>query len=344
MPEVVADKEKKSSIPAVMSGVHKAALWLLSVEQELAVEVLAHLDEEDIRRLKEEVRKLGRPTPQELARVHDEFQSKLGEGQYQPLQLRGSMDYLADLTTKALGAAKAEKILSTEADTGTGVNLSKANVDMVAALLSEQHPQIIAAVLANVDPYRGSEILNRIPDEIRKEVVTRVATLSRVPREALAQAERVLSAGLTVTTDEEAGLNGISIAASLLNQLDPEYAAEVLEGMSATSEEMVTRIRRAMFTFEDLVKIDRRGLQTLLREVDSDQLLIALKTASIQLKEKVLASLSKRAAEMLREDLEVMGSVRLSDVETAQQSIVETALRLRSEGRLAIAGQGEDYV
>jgi flagellar motor switch protein FliG len=173
-------------------------------------------------------------------------------------------------------------------------------------------------------------------------VVGRVAKLSRVPRQVLDAAERVLSAGLPTSRDADREVDGIRTAAQLLNHLEAEMADDILDGLESETDTIAQDIRQAMFTFEDLSALDRRGFATLLKEVQSDQLLVALKTASNDLKDKVFSSLSKRAAEMLKDDLEVMRPVRLAEVQEAQQAIVSVALQLKNEGKLVIAGAGGD--
>jgi flagellar motor switch protein FliG len=209
-------------------------------------------------------------------------------------------------------------------------------------MLKSEHPQIISAVLGNIDPTRSAEIIKRLPENIRRDVVGRVAKLSRVPRQVLDAAERVLSAGLPTSRDADREVDGIRTAAQLLNHLEAEMADDILDGLESETDTIAQDIRQAMFTFEDLSALDRRGFATLLKEVQSDQLLVALKTASNDLKDKVFSSLSKRAAEMLKDDLEVMRPVRLAEVQEAQQAIVSVALQLKNEGKLVIAGAGGD--
>lgn len=326
-----ASKEAGASAGAV-----KAALWVLSAEEDLAVDTLANLDENEIRRLYEVVRHLGETTSEQLDAVHQEFRTQLKPG---VLHLRGSQTYLSKLTTRALGEQKATRLLTVRSiQTDPTESLERADLDILAPVLAAEHPQIIAAVLASLDSHRAAEILPRLPEGIRGEVVRRMTQLAKVPRSALAEVERVLAAGLPVSSDGEADVDGMRQAALILNQLEAPIAESVLAALK--SEELTGNLRRAMFTFDDLAQLDKRAFQVLLKEVPSEQLLTALKTANEKIREQVFASLSKRAAEMLKDDLEVLGPVRLADVEQAQQAIVDQALRLRNEGKLAIAGGG----
>jgi len=327
-------------------GPVKAALWVLSVDEKLAVDILRHLDDAEIAQLADTARALGRTTPEQLAGIHIEFRKIL---ELQPLHLKGSMEYLGRLAHEALGENKAAQFFTSEDSPefeGRGASstsvLNDADLDVLASLRGREHPQIIAAVLANLDEKRSSAVLGRLREEQTTDVLYRIANMKEVPAEALSTAEKILSAGLPEKATSEAEIDGVRVAAMLLNQIDTEAAANILDTIASESDDLATEIRRAMFTFEDLRAVDRRAFQTLLKEVQSDQLLLALKTASEELQEKIFSSLSKRAAAMLKDDLEVMGPARLSDVESAQQQIVSVALQLQSEGRITIAGQGSD--
>lgn len=321
------------------TGPVKAALWLLSVEEDLAIEILPFLDDTDLALLAATVGSLGRTNPEQLRSIHSEFSRVLSEDN---LQLKGSAEYLTKLAEKAFGEDKAKRLFKSDGSEGAG--LSSADIDVLSTVIRGEHPQIIAAVLAHLDPEKAAEVLNRLPDITRHDVMFRIAKLSRVPQSALDRAERILSAGLPATDDADNKIDGVKAAARLLNQMEAEAAEDILESMESETDTTANDIRQAMFTFEDLEQLDRRGFQTLLKEVQSDQLMVALKTASDSVREKVFGALSKRAAEMLREDLEVMPPVRLQDVQEAQQTVVSVALRLKSDGRLAISGSGEDFV
>ena len=338
------DKDLEIKIP----GPTKAALWLLSIDEEIAVDTLGQLNDGEVRMLAKAVQELGRPDAQTLVAVHHEFNKTLQE---QPFLLRGSFDYLGKIATKALGESKAIQLLQQPAD-ATAIqeekvppSLKKADINLLASALRKEHPQLIAAVLANLDEIKSGDVLQKLPSEIQPTIINRIAKLKRVPQEALAHVEHILSAGMPTSSKQDATIDGVKIAAGMLNKLKPETVEDILNEMPEESRQIATEIRQAMFTFEDLNQLDRKGLQMLLKEVQSDQLLMALKTASEELKEKFFTSLSKRAAEMLRDDMAVMGPVRVADVEAGQQAIVAIALQLRAEGKLNISGQGgEDFV
>ncbi|MBI5508998.1 MAG: hypothetical protein HY903_09610 [Deltaproteobacteria bacterium] len=326
-------------------GALKAALWLLSADEELAAQTLGLLGMDEVRRLREATAALGRVSAEQLAEVHQDFRRSLEQ---KPLRVRGSADYLSRLAVRAFGPDKAAAALGTpnELKPGeTGGALRAANAEELAILLAAEHPQVTAAVLASMEATRAAALLKGLPVELRKDVLDRIAKLTQVPRTALAQVERALGADLPKVSDDEAHVDGVRTAALLLNQLPPNDAEEVLEALRQREEAIATAIRRAMFTFDDLASLERRDWQLLLKEVQRDQLMPALKSAGQVIRDKVFGALSKRAAEMLKDDLDVMGPVRLADVEQARQAVVDVALRLRTEGRIAgAAGAGEKFV
>ncbi|MED5463593.1 MAG: flagellar motor switch protein FliG [Myxococcota bacterium] len=324
-----------------LEGRIKAALWLLSIDEDLAVEIMGHLSDLEIASISKAVREIGRTTPAQLAKIHREFSQILASD---PMHLKGSMEYLRKVTSRAFGDERAREILGLRAPPlPEGEGLDVADLDVLSGMLKQEHPQITAAILASVAPARSAEILKRLPESVKRDAVWRVAKLTSVPRYVLDEAERILSAGMPTGQDSHREVDGIRTAAQLLNQMDSVTVDDILTSLESDTNTIAEDIRRAMFTFEDLVGLDKRGFGVLLKEVQSDQLLVALKTASVELRELVFSSLSQRAAEMLKDDLEVMRPVRLSDVQEAQQAIIATALQLKGEGKLMIGG-GDDYV
>jgi flagellar motor switch protein FliG len=319
-------------------------LWLLSVDEEVAVRILGELEESEVQRLHEAAKSLKQVSAEQIAMVHREYFELTRPG---VLRLRGTTGYLGRLVEQAMGSEKAAALFgpSTPETPEEPSGLEHADVGLLASVLSREHPQIIAAVVAHIDPERAAMVVQQLDEELRREVIGRVATIGPVPPDALERVEKVLAAGLPTTETDAVDVDGVRTAAVLLNRLVPDEAEDLLNALEGHDAEAAASVRRAMFRFDDLVELDTRGFQTLLKEVQSDQLLLALKTAPEELRKKVFASLSKRAAEMLRDDLEVMGPARLSDVELAQQAVVDVALQLRAEGTLNIAGQGgEEFV
>lgn len=336
----------KASVPAPtttslahLSGPMKAALWLLSVDEALAVGTMGLLSTDEVVKLRRTVDNIKKVSPDELTQIHAEFARLLEE---QPLRLHGSVEYLTRLASQAYGDVRARVLMAPHDKLPASAMLMQTEVEVLASVLQEEHPQIIAAVLATLTPQRASEVLLHLPEANRQDIVVRVARLSKMPHASLTRAQEVLSAGLPVKGTEDYEVDGVRVAATMLNQLQVETAENILESLG--SETLSAEVRQAMFTFEDLLKLDKRGMQALLKEANGEQLLLALKAASDELREKIFASLSKRAAEMMREDLEVMGPARLADVEKAQMEIVTVALKLRSEGKINVVGAGGEFV
>ena len=322
-----------------LTGPMKATLWMLSVDEALAIGTLEHLNHEEVSLIRKTVEEIRKVTPEQLARVHSDFARLLEE---QPLRLNGSVEYLTRLAVQAYGETRAKVMLSRSNTLPAADLLVQTEVPILAAILSEEHPQVVAAVLASLTAKRASEVITSLPEDLRREVIGRVARMNKMPHESLARAQHVLSESLPTLSDQDYAVDGVRLAATMLNQLQTDAAEKILSAIP--SEETATLVRQAMFTFEDLSKLDRRGMQALLKEANTEQLLMALKAASDPLRDKVFESLSKRAAEMMREDLQAMGPARLSDVEKAQMDVVNTALRLQEEGKLNIVGQGGAFV
>jgi flagellar motor switch protein FliG len=192
-----------------------------------------------------------------------------------------------------------------------------------------------------VDVDKAASVLKHLPSDVQQEVVQRMASLESIPHTTIEEAERVLREELALVSEAKvATVDGLKRAADLVSRLDPEVGERLLDNIDRDHEELALAIKRSMFTFEDLLKVDNRDLQTVLKEVSTDQLRVALKTASPEMRDHVLGAMSRRAAEMLMDDLESMGPMKLSKVEEAQGEIVEAALKLQSEGKIAIAGAG----
>lgn len=322
-------------------GPIKAALWLLSVDRELAVQIVSQLEAQDIRTLRQAVQSLGEINPKDLELVHSEFARA---AQSPPLFVRGSMEYLNKIATDAFGHARARELLAEEEPVqALTPTIDRADPDAIAGLLKQQHPQVISAVLASLPAERANTLLEKLPEDLQTDVIARIAKLKRVPHLALKQAEESLTAGMPVTTDADRELDGVEVAAALLKGLEQEDAEAIIEKLADAGKDVADDLREAMFTFDDLANADTAGIQKLLKEVDQRELATALKTASDTVKEKVFSSISKRAAQMLEEDMSILGPVRLRDVEKAQKSIIEVAQRLRDEGTLNIAAK-EDLV
>lgn len=333
-------QDEQSKRKVQLTGPMKAALWLLSCEESLAVAITSKLNRHDLKILREAVQKLDRVRPEDLAAIHQELAQLANTA---PMYLRGHHDYFTKLTERAFGSDKARRLLADEKEPiPESEQLSQVSAEVLASVLREQHPQVTAAVLAAMPAESSSAVLSLLDETERIEIISRIARLSKIPHESIKAVARTVSDGIGFDSDIDAEVDGARLAAQLLNRLGEETADGVIAEMSIRDEGLASRLRRAMFTFDDLAKVDKRGFQTLLKEVPQSKLIVALKTASDEMRELVFGSLSKRAAEMLREDLESQGPIRLSEVEEAQSAILEIAIAMRDSGKLMIAGQGAD--
>jgi len=332
-----------------LQGKSKAAVFLLSLEEERALKIIEQLDETELRQIREAVENLKPISASVLDDVYDEFteQFKQSVGSTQ-----GGTAYLRTLVVKARGEHEAVRIFAANApallpagQSGKPfAQLAGADPEVLRVAISEEHPQVAAAVLGHLEPTLAANILQGFSQPQQTDILLRLALLKSIPPEALADAEYGLGGlGLTAMA-KEGDVDGMSSAATILNELPGTMATELLEHIAEQHPDEAQRLQRAMFSFEHLLEADSRGLQQLLREVQSDTLLVALKTASSQLKDKLLSCMSSRAASMLLEELEMMPPVRLADVENAQQQIISTALRLITEGKLSIKGRGEELL
>jgi flagellar motor switch protein FliG len=260
----------------------------------------------------------------------------------------GVDEFLSKVLVEALGEEKAASVIER-------INIGRSSKGLealkwmdtrsVAELIRLEHPQIIAIILAYLDPDQSAEVLQTLPNHVRPDVIMRIATLDGVQPSALSELDDVMekqfagkSAGKTSV------LGGAKAAAAIINCLDPGQDSALMEQISQTDQALGARIQDLIFVFDNLLDVDDRGMQELLRQVPSDKLLLALKGTDDQLKQKIFKNMSQRAAEMLRDDLEAKGPVRLSDVEAAQKDILAIARKLAEEGTLMLGGKGETYV
>jgi flagellar motor switch protein FliG len=326
-----------------LSGEAKAAILLRLIGEEAAAQVMQHLDPKEIKKIGASMTVLSQISKEDEQVVIQEFQRAAGSG---GMVIEGK-DYIKTVLTKALGPEKAQRIL--EAITSTtypGIeSLKWLDPRSIAQLIKAEHPQTIAVILAHLDPEQGSQVLAQLPDRLRAEVALRLATTETVQPEVLQQLSDVLQESFKLgSASRNTSLGGAQTVAELLARLDKSAEQVILNTIAEHDPALADTIRSLMFVFDDLVKVDDRGIQELLKEIDKNDLAIALRGASPEVKEKFLRNMSSRAAEMLKEDMEARGPVKVSDVEKAQQTILKVCRQLEEEGRLVVAGQGEAVV
>ncbi len=315
-----------------------ALLLVLSLDEEAVARVLRHLEPEEIRILHELANQEMRPDADSLTLAYRNFLSEAG----QPMLMSGEgMAYIERLTQKSLGRDESKSLFAQKEHPRPFSEIERRRAEAVAYVLADENAPVIAAILAELSPAYASRVLTHFDRELQVKVLMRLANMEEIPSSTIEALYHAVNEQLScLETDDGIPVDGMGRTASILQRLPIADTDEVLNGMGEFDPGLVFKLRRAMFSFEDLIEVQARGMQSVIKEVSNDQLLLALKTASDPLKDKILSSVSKRAAEILLDDLMAMGPVKLSEVEQAQQEIVDTALRLEAEGKIVIAGRG----
>ena len=326
-----------------MSGSERAAIFMMSLGEQSAAEVLKHMAPKEVQKIGTVMATLNNVPNKKVESVIGAFvemantQSGVGVD---------SDEYIRNMLTNALGEDKAssliDRILTNKSAKGLE-SLKWMDPRAVADVVKNEHPQIIAIVLSYLDSGHAAEILQHLPERSRSEVLMRIATLEGVPPAALQELNEVLEKQFSGSSGiQKSGVGGVKIAADILNFMDGESETAITEAITDQDEELAQEIKDQMFVFENLLEIDDRGIQAILRDVQSEQLITALKGADDAIKEKIFGNMSSRAADMMREDLEAKGPVRLKDVEDAQKEILSVAQRLAESGEISLGGKGDD--
>lgn len=324
------------------AGLRKAAVLLVSLDQELASVVLGQMDKALVEAVTLEIARLDEVTREERDKALEEFHNLCAA---QAMVEQGGMSTAKELLLKAMPEDQANEILgiiNQAKKTAPFAFLQKAESGNLLAFLQTEHPQTIALILAHINANLASEVLAGLPAKKQLDVVKRLATMENTSPEVVEEVERALEKKLSaVLSSESHELGGVESVANMLNLIDRATERGILESLEEENPELVDQIRRHMFVFEDILRVDDRGVQNIMKEIDNEQLALALKTATPELKDKFLRNMSKRASEMIREEMEYMGPVRLADVEAAQQAIVDVVRRLEEQGDVIIEGRGE---
>jgi flagellar motor switch protein FliG len=326
---------------AEQNGVKKAAILLLSMEQDQAAEILKRLSPEAMEEVSREIASLGNIPMTTRTEVFSEFYSLALANSY---LTEGGLEYAKALLKKSLSEQEASRVIkqvTQQVQTTPFSFLQKAESENLLTFIQDEHPQTIALILAHLPPQKASEILVGLASQKQIEVVKRIANMEQTNPEVIHEVERGLEhrlSDIVSQTFEKAG--GVDTVAEMLNLADRSTEKGIMEGLEAEDPDLVEQIRRLMFVFEDILLVNDKGIQAVLKEVDNDELSLALKTASEELKQKIFKNMSERAAQLIQEDMQYMGPVRVSDVESAQQKIVDVVRRLEDAGEIIIAGRG----
>lgn len=323
-----------------LTGPEKAVLMLLSLDEATAAPIVAEFDATELRKLRE-VASLMRAVPS--AALNDVYSEFVDRAQGLVAVPHGGISYLRRLAANALGEHRSDEVL--DAPVSGFERIARAASDTVASILANEHPQVAAAILSQVEPARAARIFELLPLEVQTPVLLRLSALTEVPAGLLETVASAFADDLPPSESEAAiSVDGVSRAAALVRKLGKERAGEILAQLTDENADVAAEIRQAMFTFEDLIKVDTRAMRSILSEVPSDALVLALKTASEAMRAHVLSCMSARAAELIRDDLEALGAVRLAEVEAAQRQVVEAALRLEAGGAISLGQDDEDVV
>ncbi len=328
------------------AGIQKSAILLLTLGEHAAAEVLKFLEPREVQKISTAMVNLKNLKREQISEVFDDFYKLAAEKTTIGMD---SNDYIRRMLTQALGDDKAAGLIDRimQGDDTSGIeSLKWMDPAQIAEMIGGEHPQIIATILVHLEPELSSTILGFFTERIRNDTLLRIATLDSVQPAALRELNDVLT---TLLTGEGTGKKhikgGVRTAAEILNFMGSVQEGAVIETVRGYDADLAQQIIDEMFVFDDLVDVEDRGIQLILREVQSESLIIALKGANEELREKIFKNMSQRAANMLREDLEAKGPVRVSEVEAEQKEILKVVRRLSDEGQIALGGKGdESYV
>ncbi|GGW63219.1 flagellar motor switch protein FliG [Alishewanella tabrizica] len=339
-------KEVKAFDISKLDGVEKAAILLLSLSEEDAAQILKHLEPKQVQRVGMAMAQTTDLNQAKIAAVHRRFIEQIQNFSTIGFQ---SEEFIKRALTAALGEEKAANLID-QIVLGGGArgldSLKWMDSKQVANIIRNEHPQIQTIVLSYLEPEQSAEILSQFSEKVRLDLTMRIANLEEVQPAALQELNEIMEKQFAGQAGAQtAKMGGLKAAADILNYLDTNLEGQLMDSIREHDEEMAQQIQDLMFVFENLIDVDDRGIQTILREVQQDALMKALKGTDENLKEKILKNMSKRAAELLQDDLEAMGPVRISEVEAAQKEILSIARRLSDAGEIMLGGGGgEEFV
>ena len=326
-----------------MSGKTKAAILLIALGPERSASLFSHMHDDEIEELTLEIANVNRISPEERESVLEEFYQVCLA---QEFISEGGINYAKEVLEKAMGSQKALEIinkLTSSLQVKPFDFVKKTDANQLLNFIQNEHPQTLALILSYLNPNQAAQVLSALPQEKQADVAQRIATMGSTSPEIIKEVELVLERKLSsMVTQDYSATGGIQCIVDILNSVDRGTEKYILETLEIQNAELVEEIRKKMFVFEDIVNLDSVGIQRFIREVDNSELAVALKGATDEVKEMIFANMSKRMAEMLREDMDFMGPVRLRDVEEAQQKIVNVIRKLEEANEIIIARGGGD--
>lgn len=329
-----------------LNGQQKAAILLIALGPEYSAKLFKHLDDDDIERLTFEIANQQQVTQEQKQAVISEFYQMVMAKSYIS---RGGLNYAQTVLEKALGSDKAAAIinrLTASLQVRPFDFLRKTDPSQLLNFIQNEHPQTIAMILAYLDPDQSASVISALPPESQADVAKRIAVMDRTSPEVLHNVERVLEKKLSSMSSQDfTDAGGVQVVVEMLNRVDRTTERSILDTLEVDNPELTEEIKRLMFVFEDIVVLDDRSLQMVLREVDSKELSLAMKGTSDEVSEKIYKNMSKRAAAALKEELEFMGPVRIHDVEEAQQKVVNIIRKLEEKGEIVVSrGKGDEMI
>ncbi|HOV62974.1 MAG TPA: flagellar motor switch protein FliG [Spirochaetia bacterium] len=341
----VQPASKKTGHKRELTGRQKAAIFLVTLGSEVSAEIFKHLREDEIESLTFEIARLDTIEPEERDKVLMEFKELM---MAQDFITSGGIEYARELLEKSLGAQKAVDIinrLTSSLQVRPFDFIRRTDPAHLLNFIQQEHPQTIALILAYLEPQKASIILGALPHEIQSDVAKRIATMDRTSPEVLREVERVLEKKLsTLSSEDYTSAGGVESIVEILNLVDRSTEKTIIESLEEEDPELAEEIKKRMFVFEDIVLLDDRAIQKVLREVDTAELAKALRGVEAEVQDKIFRNMSKRASALLKEEMEYMGPVRLKDVEETQQKIVSIIRKLEDQGDIVVARSGEDQM
>ena len=329
--------------PRILSGRQKAAIFLVSLGMEASSDIFKHLREEEIEQITFDIARLENIESSDKETVLREFQDMMSA---QDFIIQGGIDYARDLLERSLGSQKAGDIinrLTSSLQVRPFDFIRRTDPGHLLNFIQGEHPQTIALILVYLEPVKAASILGSLNTEMQADVAKRIAIMDRTSPEVLREVERVLEKKLSSLASEDfTSAGGIDSIVDIINSVDRSTEKAIIENLEEDDPELAEEIKKRMFVFEDIVLLDDRAIQKVLREVDATDLAKALKSVDTDAQDKIYRNMSKRAAALLKEDMEFMGPVRLKDVEEAQQKIVNVIRKLEEQGDIVVARAGED--
>ncbi|TYP59932.1 flagellar motor switch protein FliG [Thermosediminibacter litoriperuensis] len=328
-----------------LTGRQKAAILIVALGPELASNIYRYLKEDEIEQLTMDIASLRKVGEEERRAVYEEFHQMLLANDY---ITQGGIEYAKEILEKALGTQKAFEIinkLTSSLQVRPFDFVRKADPAQLINFIQNENSQTIALIMAYLQPEKAALLLSSLPPEKQVEIAKRIATMERISPEVIMEIEKVLERQLSaVVVEDYTNVGGIQAIVNILNDVDRSTEKNIIEALEMENPDLAEEIKRRMFVFEDILTLDNRSIQRILREVDSQELVLALKGASDEVKNKIFNNMSKRQAEMIKEDMQYLGPVRLRDVEEAQQKIVNIIRKLEDAGEIIISRGGGDEI